>query len=156
MQYKPHKLTPEGKAKLEAELKHIKAVDRPHLARSLTSWHEGGDITDNAAFEAMKQRLASLTDRMVEIETLFLEAEIIGENGHKNGVIEVGCMVTVTKDDGQLANFTIVDSLEAAPHDGRISDASPIGSALLGCKIGDIVTVQVPTRTLTLTVTEVR
>lgn len=156
MQYKQHKLTAEGKARLEAELEQIRNVERPQLARSLKSWHEGGDITDNGAFEAMKERLASLSDRMVEIETLLREAEIIDHHAlNGNGVIDVGSAVTVSKEDGQVTHYTIVDSLEAAPHDGKISDASPIGSALLGRKIGDVVTVEVPNRTLKLTITAV-
>ncbi len=156
MQYKQHRLTPEGKARLEAELEQIRSVERPQLAQSLKSWHEGGDITDNSAFEAMKERLAALTDRMVEIETLLREAQIIDQNGHgANGIIEIGSVVTVSKEDGQLQHYTIVDSLEAVPHEGRISDASPIGSALLGKRIGDSVTVQVPSRTLILTVTAI-
>lgn len=155
MQYKQHKLTLDGKAKLEAELEHIKAIERPQLAQSLKEWHEGGDITDNAAFEAMKERLAALGVRMVEIESLFRECEIIDYNGHNNGIVEVGSVVTVSKSDGQTKQFTIVDSLEATPHDGRISDVSPIGSALLGCKIGDTVSVEVPNRTLEMTVTGV-
>lgn len=155
MQYKQHKITFEGKARLEAELEQIKTVDRPQLAQRLKEWHEGGDITDNAAFEAMKERLAALGERMAEIESLLREAEIISANGHGNGVIEVGSMVTVTRQDGTTSKFTIVDSLEAAPHDGRISDDSPIGAALLGRKLGDTVSVQVPNRTVELTVTEV-
>jgi transcription elongation factor GreA len=155
VQYKRHKLTREGKARLEAELEHIKAEERPQLAQKLKEWHEGGDITDNAAFEAMKERLASLGERMAEIESLLREAEIIDENGHKKGVVDVGSLVTVSKADGQITKYTIVDSLEATPHNGRISDVSPIGSALLGRKIGETVTVQVPNRTYELTITEV-
>jgi len=155
VQYKQHKITLEGKARLEAELEHIKTVERPELAERLKEWHEGGDITDNAAFEAMKERLAALGQRIAEIESLLRESEIITGNGASNGVIEVGSVVTVTKPDGSVSKFTIVDSLEAVPRDGRISDASPIGSALLGCKLGDTVSVQVPNRTLELTVTEV-
>ncbi|HEV3312303.1 MAG TPA: GreA/GreB family elongation factor [Chloroflexota bacterium] len=155
MQYKHHKLTLEGKARLEAELENIKAVERPQLAQSLKEWHEGGDITDNAAFESMKERMAWLGERMAEIESLLREAEIISDNGHNKGIVEVGSVVRVTKEDGEVTEYTVVDSLEAAPHDRRISDASPIGSALLGCKIGDVVTVKVPNRTLQLTITEV-
>ena len=156
MTYKHHKITPEGKAKLEAELEHIRTVERPELAQSLKSWHEGGDITDNAAFEAMKERLAALGDRMVEIEILLREAEIIDKNGnHANGIVDVGSFVTVSHDDGRLRTYSIVDSLEAAPNEGKISDDSPIGSALMGCKIGYCVTVEVPNRTLHLTITEV-
>jgi transcription elongation factor GreA len=157
VQYKQHKLTIEGKGRLEAELENIKTVERPQLAQSLKEWHEGGDVTDNAAFEAMKERLAALGERAAEIKSLLREAEIInGSNGHVSGVVEVGSVVSVKKDDGQDRQYTIVDSLEAAPQDYRISDASPIGSALLGCRVGDVVTVQVPNRTLQLTITEVR
>ncbi len=156
MQYKQHKITVEGKAKLEGELEQIRVVERPKLAASLKSWHEGGDITDNVAFEQMKERLAALSDRIVEIETLLREAEIIDVNGHHgNGTVEVGSYVTVSRDDGKTTAYTIVDSLEAAPHDGKISDASPIGSALVGRTIGDTVTVEVPSRVLKLTITSV-
>lgn len=157
MQYKPHKLTTDGKAKLETELLHIKSVERPRVASSLKSWREGGDITDNATFEQMKERLASLNERILEIETLLREAQIIDCNGHHaNGVIDVGSFVTVSRDDGRTVTYTIVDSLEAAPHDGKISDASPIGSALLGRRVGESVQVQAPSRTVVLTITEVR
>lgn len=157
MHFKQHKLTVEGKARLEAELEEIRTVERPQLAQSLQSWHEGGDVTDNAAFEAMKERLAALSERMVGVEALLREAEIIDQNGHQaKGIIEVGSVVTVSKEDGKQNTFTIVDPLEASAHEGKISDASPIGSALLGRKPGDVVTVDVPNRTLTLTVTEVR
>lgn len=155
MQYKQHKITLEGKARLEAELEHIKTVERPDLAQRLKEWHEGGDITDNAAFEAMKERLASLGERIAEIESLLRESEIITGNGGSKGVIEVGSSVTVTRPDGTVSKFIIVDSLEASPHDGRISDDSPIGSALLGRRLGETVSVEVPNRTLELTVTEV-
>ena len=82
VQYKQHKITLEGKARLEAELEQIKTVERPQLAERLKEWHEGGDITDNAAFESMKERLAALGERVAEIESLLRESEIIGQNGH--------------------------------------------------------------------------
>jgi transcription elongation factor GreA len=155
VQYKHHKITLEGKARLEAELEHIKTVDRPQLASQLKEWHEGGDITDNAAFESMKERLAAMGERMLEIESLLREAEIISGGNGADGVVSVGSNVTVTRDDGTVSKFTIVDSLEASAHDGRISDDSPIGSALLGRKVGETVSVQVPNRLLELTVTDV-
>jgi transcription elongation factor GreA len=156
MQYKHHKLTPAGKAKLEAELEYIRTVECPRLAASLQSWDEGGDLTDNAAFEQMKEQLAALNDRIVEIEALLREAEIIDQNGHHEGVVEVGSLVTVMRDDGRQITYTIVDPLEADAQNGKISDASPIGAALLGRRVGDVVTVRAPSRTLQLTIMEVR
>jgi transcription elongation factor GreA len=155
VQYKHHKITLEGKARLEAELHQIKSVERPELADKLKEWNEGGDITDNAAFESMKERLAALGERTAEIESILRESEIITGNGASTGVIALGAVVTVTKNDGSVSTFTIVDSLEASPHDGRISEDSPIGSALLGRKVGETISVQVPNRTLELTVTDV-
>lgn len=157
MQHKLHKLTPEGKTMLELELDHIRDIERPRVVKGLKAWREGGDATDNAAFEQMKERLAALSDRIVEIEALLRESQIIDNNGHrKNGAVEVGSVVTVTRDDGRASAYVIVDVLEAAPQQGRISDISPIGSALLGRRTGDTVQVRVPSGTLTLTITGVQ
>jgi transcription elongation factor GreA len=156
-QHKPAQISAEFKVELEKELAHLRNVVRPLVAERLKQAREGGDITDNAAFEQAKEDLARLTGRLNEIEQTLREATIIQHNGNgKHPKVEIGSVVTVTRDDGKLSTFTIVDSVEAAARDGKISDESPMGKALFGRKRGDKVVVKAPARKMTYTITELR
>jgi transcription elongation factor GreA len=154
--HKPTQISAEFKAELERELARLKTEVRPMLADRLTQAREGGDITDNAAFEQAKDDLTRLTGRINEIEQTLREATIIQHNGNgKHPKVEIGSIVTIARDDGKKSTYTIVDSVEAAAHDGKISDESPIGRALYGKKRGDKVTVKAPARTVSYTITEI-
>jgi transcription elongation factor GreA len=114
-------------------------------------------VTDNAAFEQAKEDLARLMGRMAEIEQTLREATVIHHNGNgKPRKVEVGTIVTVSRDDGRDCIYKIVESLEASPTDGKISDQSPIGQALVGRKRGDKVSVQAPARTVQYTITDIQ
>jgi transcription elongation factor GreA len=143
------------KAELERELEHLRSDVRPQIAERLQSAREGGDITDNAAFEQAKEDLARLMGRMAEIEQTLREATILQNGNGHHSHIELGCKVTVTRDDGKVCTYTIVSSLEASPSDGKISDESPIGRALFGRKTGETISVQAPARTVSYTITEI-
>lgn len=154
--HKPMIISAQFKAELERELEHLRNDVRPQIAERLTSAREGGDITDNAAFEQAKEDLARLMGRMAEIEQTLREAVIMEQNGNGHrSQIELGCKVTITRDDGKVCTYTIVSSLEASPTDGKISDESPIGRALWGRKAGDTISVQAPARTVSYTITEI-
>lgn len=155
--HKPAVISAAFKAELEEELAHLKNDVRPVIAERLKSAREGGDITDNAAFEQAKEDLARLMGRMAEIEQTLREAVILEQNGNgKHNKVELGSVVTLSRDDGRTCTYTIVASLEASPTNGKISDESPIGQALFGRKRGETVSVQAPARTMTYTITDIQ
>lgn len=156
-QHKPRQISAEFKAELEKELAHLRNDVRPVIAERLKSAREGGDITDNAAFEQAKEDLARLMGRMQEVEQTLREAVVIHHNGNgKPKVVEIGTIVSVARDDGRSCTYTIVESLEASPTNGKISDGSPIGRALVGHKRGETVAVEAPARTVSYTITDIQ
>jgi transcription elongation factor GreA len=158
--HKPTVISAEFKAELEKELEHLRSDVRPVIAERLKSAREGGDITDNAAFEQAKEDLARLMGRMADIEQTLREATILSQNGNghtkKRARIELGSIVTLSRDDGRTTTYTLVSSLEASPTDGKVSDESPIGRALFGRKRGEKVSVQAPSRTVSYTITDIQ
>lgn len=156
-QHKPTQISAEFKGLLEKELEHLRVDVRPAIAERLKSAREGGDITDNAAFEQAKEDLARLMGRMSEIEATLREALIIHHNGNgKPRKVEIGTIVSMSRDDGRECTYKIVESLEASPSDGKISDRSPIGQALVGRKRGETIKVQVPARLVSYTITDIQ
>lgn len=157
IQHRPTQISAEFKTELEKEYAHLRDDVRPVIAERLKSAREGGDITDNAAFEQAKEDLARLMGRMAEIEQTLREATVIHHNGNgRPARVEVGTIVTASRDDGRECTYKIVESLEASPGDGKISDRSPIGQALVGRKRGDTVSVQAPARTTKYKITDIQ
>jgi transcription elongation factor GreA len=155
--HRPTQISAEFKAELERELEHLRQNVRPAIAERLKQAREGGDITDNSAFEQAKEDLARLMGRMAEIEATLREATVIHHDGNgKPRRVEVGTIVQVARDDGRECTYKIVQSVEASPTDGKISDESPIGQALIGHKRGDTVKVQVPARLVSYTITDIQ
>lgn len=155
--HRPALISAEFKAELERELEHLCNDVRPSIAQRLQTAREGGDITDNAAFEGAKEDLARLMSRITDIEQTLREATVIHHNGNgKPRKVEVGTIVKVSRDDGRECEYKIVESLEASPTDGKISDRSPIGQALVGHKRGDKVSVQAPARTVSYTINDIQ
>lgn len=155
--HKPTQISAEFKSELERELEHLRTEVRPVIAGRLKSAREGGDITDNAAFEQAKEDLARLMGRMAEIEQTLREATVIHHNGNgKPRKVEVGTIVTVSRNDGRECTYKIVETLEASPGDGKISDRSPIGRALVGRKRGDTVPVQAPAGVVHYTINDIQ
>ncbi len=155
--HRPTQISAEFKADLERELHHLRNDVRPAIAERLKSAREGGDITDNSAFEQAKEDLARLMGRLAEIEATLRDATVIHHDGNgKPRRVEVGTIVHVARDDGRECSYKIVESLEASPTDGKISDRSPIGQALVGRKRGDTVKVKVPARLVSYTITDIQ
>ncbi|GAC1319651.1 MAG: transcription elongation factor GreA [Chloroflexota bacterium] len=155
--HKPAVISAAFKRDLESELQHLCDDQRPLLAERLKSAREGGDATDNSAFEQAKEELARLMARIADIEQTLREATILHRNGNGTSEsIELGSTVTVARDDGRTQTFTIVCSLEASTRDGKISDESPIGRALVGHRRGDTVSVQAPAKTCVYKITEIQ
>lgn len=155
--HRPTQISAEFKTELERELVHLKTEVRPTVAQRLQSAREGGDITDNGAFEQAKEDLARLMGRVAEIERILREATIIHHNGGgKPRQVAVGTIVSIEREDGRLCSYKIVESLEASPNDGKVSDRSPIGQALVGRKRGDRVKVKAPAGVMAYTITDIQ
>ena len=138
-------LTNEGLQKLQDELDNLKNVRRKENTAALKVAKSFGDLSENSEYDEAKNEQAEIEARIVEIESMLKNVEIIDEDGIGTDVVSVGTKVDVKDlDDGEEAEYLIVGSTEADPMKGKISDESPLGSALLGHKAGEIVTVEAP------------
>ncbi len=145
---KPVYLTPEGKQKLEEELHYLRTVRRSEVAEAIKSAKEEGDLSENSAYDEAKSAQAFLEGRIQTLEAQLREAVIVEANS--SDTVSLGSTVTVTEDGSDNPEtYKIVGSAESDPLNGTISNESPIGSALLGKKAGDVVTVNTPGGKLT-------
>lgn len=136
-------LTKEGFQKLQEELEYLRTVKRQEVADRLHEAMEGGELIENAEYEAAKNEQAFVEGRIQEVEMILATARVI-EGNDKSDVIQVGATVTIHEEGNPVETFTIVGAAEANPRDGKISNESPIGKAILGHKAGDIVHVEAP------------
>lgn len=139
-------LTAEGAAELRRELEDLLTVQRPRLAQQLKDAIAQGDLSENADYSDAKEQQAFLEGRILYLEKLLRSATIIGEGGSTNTPQEVtvGCEVTIQAEDEEPETYRIVGAAEADPRNGKISNESPIGSALLGHRKGQKVRVATP------------
>jgi transcription elongation factor GreA len=136
-------LTPEGYQKLEEELRYLTTVRRVEVAQAIHEAKMDGDVSENAGYEEAKRQQAFLEGRIMTIDAMLKNAVIIESNGPSDTVI-LGSRVTVIEEGFDPETYTIVGSAEANPGDGRISNESPLGKALLGQKAGDKVAFEAP------------
>lgn len=139
----PVLLTPRGKDELEKELVELRDVHWPRMKKRIDELGESGDVSDDSDFEATKEELIQLEARIRDIEMVLDEAEII-DHHDGNDIVEFGSTVTLIDDEGEEATWEIVGPREANAQQGRISNVSPVGSALLGKRTGDKVPVTAP------------
>jgi transcription elongation factor GreA len=139
---KPTYLSRDGLEKLRAELDEMTSVKRPEVAQRIHDAKEHGDLSENAEYEDAKNEQAFVEGRIQTLQALIKNATIIDEN-HSTDHVQIGSTVKVESPDG-AESFTIVGSTEARPGEGRISNESPVGRALLGRKKGEKVVVKVP------------
>src|SRR5574342_395068 len=139
-------LTKEGYQKLQDELDHLRTVKRQEVAARLHEAMEGGELIENAEYEAAKNEQAFVEGRIQELEMLLATARVIEENGKgkKNDTIQVGSKVTIKEGNYETETYTIVGAAEANPRDGKISNESPIGKAILNHRPGETVKVETP------------
>jgi transcription elongation factor GreA len=142
MNNKPTYISKDGLEKLRAELEEIVTLRRPEIAQRIHDAKEHGDLTENAEYEDAKNEQAFVEGRIAQLESMIKNATIIDET-HSNDHVVIGSTVKVSGPDGS-ESFQIVGSAEARPTEGRISNESPVGRALLGRKKGESVTVSVP------------
>ena len=145
MAAKPIILTPEGYKKLEEELRTLKVEGRTEIAEKIKEARSYGDLSENAEYDAAKDAQAAMEQRITTIENMLKNAQIVSEEDVSTDVITIGSRVKLFDEDfEEEVEYTIVGSTEANPDDGRISDESPIGSAILGHKVDDVVDVVLP------------
>ena len=138
-------LTSEGLKKLQDELDNLKNVRRKENTAALKIAKSFGDLSENSEYDEAKNEQAEIEARISEIENMLKNAEIIDESDIATDVVSIGSKVTIKDiDDGEICEYLIVGSTEADPMKGKISDESPVGTALLGHKIGEVVSVEAP------------
>jgi transcription elongation factor GreA len=135
-------LTPEGEQKLKAELVELTGRRREELAQRLRSAIQMGDLSENADYHKAKEDQAFLEGRIQEIEAVLRSAVIVEKKG--NDVVSVGSHVTVQEDNYDPEKYHLVGAKEADPRQGKISNESPIGRALMEHKVGDVVEAETP------------
>lgn len=136
-------LTREGVKKLEAELEHLKTVRRHEVAERIQRAKEIGGTVDNAEYEEAKNEQAFVEGRILTLESLLATAVVISDE-HAPDVVTIGSTVVVENEQGKQERYTIVGSAEADPLQGRISNESPVGKALIDHRVGDVVEVPTP------------
>jgi transcription elongation factor GreA len=139
---KPTYLSRDGLEKLKAEYEEMTNTRRSEVAARIHDAKEHGDLSENAEYEDAKNEQAFVEGRIQTLEALIKNATLFDEH-HKGDHVQIGSTVTVKGEDGE-ETFTIVGSAEAKPSNGKISNESPVGRALLGRKKGDKVLVHVP------------
>lgn len=148
-------LTKEGKEELEKRLNYLKVEKRAEITERIKTAREFGDLSENAEYDAAKNEQAMIEGEILEIENKLKYAVII-KDGAKKGTVSLGSKVDFIDNDlGELLTYEIVGTTEADVEQGRISNESPIGNALLGHKVGETLTVTVPSGETNLTIKKV-
>lgn len=147
-------LTAEGYAELEEELNDLRVNKRAENVQAIKEARSHGDLSENSEYDAARDEQAKIEARIQELEYKLEHATII-DNTDKSSV-NVGCAVTVLYvDDDEEDTYYIVGSLESDPFENKISNESPIGTALIGKKVGDEVSVEGPNGTYKVKITKI-
>ena len=154
---KKNLLTYEGLQKLESELHNLKVVERKEVAQKIKEAREQGDLSESAEYDAAKDEQRDIEARIDEIEKILKNAEVVVEEEVDLDKISVGCRVKILdmEYDEEL-DYKIVGSTEANSLKGKISNESPVGKALLGAKVGEVVTVETQAGDLNYKVLEIQ
>lgn len=139
-----HLLTEEGLRKTQEEYDHLVHVVREEVKRELAEARSLGDLSENADYDAARDKQSQVESRIVELEEILQHHTIIEAGGSKSKTISVGSTVTLQfLDTGETATYSIVGSTEADPLNGKLSNETPLAKAILDHKVGDTVTVSV-------------
>ncbi len=144
MSEKPVYLTREGRDKLAEELEYLTRVTRMEVARRIAEAKDLGDLSENSEYEEAKRAQAFAEGRIREVQFQLSNAQLIDEGVNGEKIVRIGTRVTVREDDGEENTYTIVGSAEAKPREGKISNESPIGKALLNKRKNGAAIVETP------------
>ncbi len=148
-------LTADGAARLRAELAYLKGPARQELSARLRSAIQQGDLSENADYISAKEEQGFLEGRINELERVLSNVIIIDENVKHREVIDIGAHITIQEGDFPEETYYLVGPKEANPRDGRISHESPIGRALLGHHVGDVVVAETPGGSINLKIIKI-
>ncbi|UCH60810.1 MAG: transcription elongation factor GreA [Anaerolineales bacterium] len=150
----PSFLTREGHQKLQEELEYLRTRKRQEVAQRLHEAMDGGELIEDAEYEAAKNEQAFVEGRIQELEILLANARVIEEKENLE-YVQVGAKVTIQENGSEPEIYTIVGPAEANPRNGRISNESPLGRALMDHRAGDMVKVDAPGGSFTVKVVKV-
>ena len=142
MEAKKTLLTYTGLKKLEDELENLKVVKRKEVAGKIKEAREQGDLSENAEYDAAKDEQRDIEARIEELEKILKNAEVVVEDDVDLDTINIGCTVDVYDKEFEEIELKLVGSTEANSLEGKISNESPVGKALIGKKVGDVVAVE--------------
>jgi len=149
-------LTYEGLRKREKELEELKTVRRKEVADKIKEARGQGDLSENAEYDSAKEEQAEIESRIVVLEKMLRNAEVIDEEELSKDIIGVGCTVKLFDVEfNEEVIYTIVGSAEADPMEGKISNESPVGMSLLGHKSGDSIDIEAPDGEVTFRVIDI-
>lgn len=137
--------TREGLEKIENEIEYLKTVRRKEVSERIKIALGYGDLSENAEYDEAKNEQAQVEERIAKLELMVRNARIIDEDSLTDDVVNIGSTVRVKDlEDDEEDEFVIVGSVESDPLEGKISNESPVGSKLIGLKVGDVAEVEVP------------
>lgn len=138
-------MTPEGFARLEEELKRLRSDERPAVIRAIAEAREHGDLAENAEYHAARERQSFVEGRIAELEDILSRAETIDPTTLSGDIVRFGASVMLADEDTEEEiTYRLVGSYEADASVGRLSVTSPLGRALIGKTLGDVVEVSTP------------
>ncbi len=138
-------MTAQGLARLEEELKHLKAIARPEAIRSIAEAREHGDLSENAEYHAARERQSFIEGRVAELEDKMARAEVIDISSLSGNTVTFGATVTlVDEDTDDKLTYQLVGELEADVKEGRLAVTAPLARAIIGKEVGDTVEVNTP------------
>ena len=155
MPRKKSHLTPEGLNKLQAELYALRTSRRQEIADRIQRANEIGGTMDNAEYDDAKNQQAFAEGRILDLQSIIENAIVIDKSSNTKGTVKVGSMVLVSNEKKRTTSYTIVGSAEADPLEGRISNESPVGKALLDKKVGETIQVRTPSGMATFVITKI-
>ena len=137
--------TPEGLEKIENEIEYLKTVRRKEVSERIKVALGYGDLSENSEYDEAKNEQAQVEERIAKLEMMVRNAKIIDEKDLNTDVVNIGSNVKVREvESHEEDEYTIFGSAEADPLEGKISNESPVGSKLIGSRVGDVVEVEVP------------
>ena len=150
-------MTPAGYEQLEAELKRLRAEERPKIVRAIEEARAHGDLSENAEYHAAKERQAQIEARLAFVEDRLARAQVIDARNQEADAVRFGATILLAdSESGEELSYTVVGEDESDAAQGRISITSPVARALLGKTVGDEVQVRVPRGTRELEILEIR
>jgi transcription elongation factor GreA len=149
-------LTAAGAAELEKQLEYLKTVARKAVAEQIKVAREFGDLSENAEYDEAKNEQSRIEGEIMRIEARLRNAAVIDESTITTNIVGLGSVVTVSEGNDGPMTYTLVGFAEANPIEGRISNESPVGKALLGRSKGDKVEVQTPAGTFHYRIVDIK